>query len=90
MNLKIIYFSSPGCSICNHQLKILQEINSEYNIEIEDHLITTSFDTALKLGVKSAPTLAYIQEEKVQLLKTGFQSKNQILEIIDQISETFC
>jgi hypothetical protein len=55
MKLKIIYFTSPGCLICENQTVILNEIQSEINIEVENHLITTAFDKALTFEVKSAP-----------------------------------
>lgn len=83
MSLKLIYFTSPGCSICVNQAAILSQIQSEINIEVENHLITT-FDKALSFGVKSAPTLVFFTEGKPQVIKSGFQSKNQISEIIQQ------
>lgn len=87
MNLKIIYFTSPGCSICVKQTSILDEIQSEKNIEIENYLITTAFDKALAFGVKSAPSMVFLSNGKNQIIKTGFQSKNYILEIIEQLIE---
>ena len=87
MNTKIIYFTSPGCSICTNQTVILNQIQSEKNIEIENHLITTAFDKALGYGVKSAPTLVFLYDNKPQVIKTGFQSKNQISEILQQLDE---
>ena len=88
MNLKIIYFTSPGCTICVKQTSILNEIQSETNIEIENHLITTAFDKALAYGVKASPSMVFLYNGKTQMIKTGFQSKKYILEIIKQISGT--
>ena len=86
MNIKIVYFTSPGCSICVHQTAILNEIQSETNIDVDNHLITTAFDKALTYGVKSAPTMVFLYDEKPQVVKTGFHSKMQIKEIIDMIA----
>ena len=86
MNIKIVYFTSPGCSICVHQTAILNEIQSETNIDVDNHLITTAFDKALTYGVKSAPTMVFLYDEKPQVVKTGFHSKIQIKEIIDMIA----
>ena len=86
MNIKIVYFTSPGCSICVHQTAILNEIQSETNIDVDNHLITTAFDKALTYGVKSAPTMVFLYDEKPQVVKTEFHSKIQIKEIIDMIA----
>ncbi len=86
MNIKIIYFTSPGCSICVHQTAILNEIQSENNIEVDNHLITTAFDKALTYGVKSAPTMVFLYDEKPQVVKTGFHSKIQIKKTIEMIA----
>ena len=86
MNIKIVYFTSPSCSICVHQTAILNEIKLETNIEVDNHLITTSFDKALTYGVNSAPTLVFLYDKKPQVVKTGFHTKSQIKEIIEKIA----
>lgn len=86
MNLKIVYFTSPGCSICLNQTAILNELKSELNIEVENHLITAAFDKALTYGVISAPAIVFLYDERPQVVKTGFHSKEQIREIIEMIT----
>ena len=86
MNIKIVYFTSPGCSICVNQTAILNDLKSELNIEIENHLITTAFDKALTYGVKSAPAMVFLSDGRPQVVKTGFHSKNQIKEIVEIIT----
>jgi predicted DsbA family dithiol-disulfide isomerase len=86
MNIKIVYFTSPDCSICVNQMAILNELNSEMDIEFDNHLITTAFDKALTYGIKSAPALVFLYDEKPQVVKTGFHTKHQIKEIIDMIT----
>ena len=86
MNIKIVYFNSPGCSICVNQTVILNELKSELKIEVENHLITTAFDKALTYGVKSAPAMVFIYNESPQIVKTGFHSKDQIKHIIKMIT----
>ena len=85
MRTKIIYFTSPGCSICVNQTAILNEIKSETGIEVENHLITTAFDKALKYGVKSAPAMVFLYEDRPHAVKTGFHSKQNLEEIIHMI-----
>ena len=86
MHIKIIYFTSPGCSICVNQTNILNELESELNIEVKNHLITTAFDKALSYGVQSAPAMVFIYDERPQVVKTGFHSKDQVKEIIKLIT----
>jgi len=85
MNIKIVYFTSPSCSICVNQTAILNELKSELNIEIENNLITSAFDKALSYGVKSAPAMVFIYDKRPHTVKTGFHSKGQIKEIIEKI-----
>lgn len=87
MNRKIVYFTSPGCSICANQAAILDQLKKEMDIEIESHLITSAFDKALTFGVKSAPAMVFLQENRPRFIKTGFQSKIQVKEVINKIEE---
>ena len=86
MQVKIIHFSSPTCSICSTQDRILQEIQENQDIEFESRLITTDFAQALKYGVKSAPTLVYLIDERAVSVKPGLQSKQKILNEIEEIN----
>jgi thioredoxin-like negative regulator of GroEL len=88
MNLKIINFSSPTCSICTNQDSILQELKNEHDITYQSLLITTNFSDALKFGVKSAPTLIYLIDNKAVAVRPGFQSKVRILAEIEKISKS--
>jgi len=88
MSLRIIYFTSPGCSVCVHQTAVLNEIESEIDIEIENHLITTAFDKALSFGVKSAPAMVFVQDGRTQLIKTGFVEKSKIRDIYEMLTES--
>jgi predicted DsbA family dithiol-disulfide isomerase len=86
MNIKIVYFSSPDCSICVNQTSILKDLQSEMQLDVENHLITTAFDKALTYGIKSAPAIVFLHDNRPQVVKTGFQSKEQIKEIIEMIT----
>ncbi len=67
MKIKIVYFTSPDCSICVNQAAILDEIKSELGIEIDNRPITTAFDQALTYGVKSAPAMVFLHEDNHKL-----------------------
>lgn len=87
MELKLIYFASPGCSICAHQTQILEQLQQDKNLNIEHHSITTSFDIALSFGVKSAPSLVFLLNSRPYKIKTGFQSKSEIENIISELKQ---
>ena len=85
MRVHIIHFSSPTCTICTSQDRVLQELHSTDGIAYESRLITTNFSDALTYGVKSAPTLVYLLDQKAVAVKPGFQSREKILDQIEQI-----
>lgn len=79
MTIKLIHFSSPTCSVCSTQEIVLKNINQKYsNIETADYPITTHFDEALRLGVKSAPTLVYLVDDRPAKISIGFQDEKKI------------
>ena len=88
MDLKIIHFNSPTCSICTNQDQVLQEIQNEHGITYQSLLITAIFADALKFGVKSAPTLVYLINEKAVAVRPGFQSQKNILAELEQIQKS--
>jgi predicted DsbA family dithiol-disulfide isomerase len=83
MRLKIIHFGSPTCSICTTQDRILAEMKESYHIDFQSRLITTDFADALKFGVKSAPTLVYLLDDKAVAVRPGLQTKEKILSEIE-------
>jgi predicted DsbA family dithiol-disulfide isomerase len=88
MQVKIIHYASPTCSICTTQDRILEELKENSNIDYEAKSITTAFDDALKYGVKSAPTLVYLVDNKAMVVRPGFQSKERILAEVGQLQKS--
>ena len=88
MDLKIIHFNSPSCSICTNQDRILQKLQNERDITYQSLLITVNFSDALKFGVKSAPTLIYLIDDKAVAVRPGFQSRKNILAELEQIQKS--
>ena len=86
MSLKIIHFSSPGCSICTTQDRILADVAKNHTIETRSVLITTGFAEALQYGVKSAPTLVYVFDDKAMAVTPGLQNREKIESMIDRIT----
>ncbi len=83
--VKVLFFTSPGCSICDNQDRILRQMQESGEIVYENHLITTAFDVALRFGVRSAPTLVYLLEERPVRVSPGFQSKEAIAAVLNMI-----
>ncbi len=88
MQVKIIHYASPTCSICTTQDRILEELKENSKIEYEARIITTDFVDALKYGVKSAPTLVYLVDNKAMAVRPGFQSREKILAEIGQLQKS--
>lgn len=86
MRVKILHFSSPTCSICTTQDRILEEIKQNRGIDYQSRVITTDFAEALKYGVKSAPTLVYLIDDRAMVVKPGLQTREKILKEIEKIS----
>lgn len=80
--MKIEYFFSPTCSICDHQKEILSQIKDDLGITVNNYNIFTDLDKALLLGIKSAPSLAFLLEGKSVEILTGFQSSEFLRERI--------
>ena len=86
MALKIIHFSSPSCSICSTQDKILNDVAKNHDIITNSVVITTGFAEALQYGVKSAPTLVYLLDDKAVAVTPGLQNREKILAMITRIA----
>ena len=74
IEMKIEYFFSPSCSICDSQKEILSDIEIDLGIPVNNNNIFTDLDKALLLGIKSAPALAFVLEGKSVEILSGFQS----------------
>jgi|AVFP01.1.fsa_nt_gi thioredoxin-like negative regulator of GroEL len=80
--LHLEYFFSPTCSICDTQKLVLKSLNQNTNITYSNYNIFSDMDKALQRGVKSAPTLAIVADNKTLALLTGFQDEHKLLEHI--------
>jgi thioredoxin-related protein len=87
-SLKILFFTSPDCSICDDQHRILQTMARNHSIGYEKKLITTAFDLALRFGVRSAPTLVYLLDDRPVIVTPGFQSADTILASLNLIHDS--
>ena len=78
MNIKILFFSSPNCAICDNQNHILTRLADKGVITYENRLITSAFDLALHYGVRSAPTIVYLHKNRPVRVSPGLQSVEAI------------
>jgi len=86
MQIKIIHYTSPSCSVCSIQDKILEDLHNSHDISFQSRSITTDFADALIFGVKSAPTLVYIMNNKAVAIRPGLQTKERIIVEIKRFS----
>ena len=88
MQIKIIHYTSPSCSVCSIQDKILEDLHKSHDISFQSLSITTDFADALKFGVKSAPTLVYLMNDKAVAIRPGLQTKERIISEINRFNNT--
>ena len=79
MKKEIIQFVSETCSSCKIQRNVLNIIKNQYpEIILTDIDIFSSYDQALKYGVKGAPTLVFLEDDRAIKTHYGFQKEQQV------------
>ena len=68
--------------------KILGQLKEEFGYQYQSKLITTHFTDALNFGVKSAPTLVYVVDDKAFAVTPGLQSREKILAVIARLKKS--
>ena len=76
---EIIQFVSPTCSSCTLQEKVLINILNEYSdIIINNYNIYSHYDKAVQYSVKGAPTLVFLENNRVLKSHYGFQNEEEV------------
>jgi predicted DsbA family dithiol-disulfide isomerase len=88
MAIQIIHFKSPTCSVCVNQDQVLADLHKEIDLPYRSLMITTHFAEALQYGVKSAPTLVFVDTGRALAVKPGFQSRENILSQLHILKES--
>jgi len=79
MKKEIIQFVSPTCSSCSHQEKVLNNILEEYkSIVVNNYNIYSHYDKAVQYSVKGAPTLVFLENNRVLKSHYGFQNEEEV------------
>ncbi len=83
---KIVQFVSPTCSSCIIQKNVLDIISKKYpSIQIENINIFSNYDKALLYGVKGAPTVVFLDEERSLKSHYGFLPLEAVEDIISKV-----
>ena len=84
MKREIIQFVSKTCSSCLIQKNVLNIIKEKYPLLVIKNIdIFANYDQALKYGVKGAPTLVFIEDDRAIKTHYGFQKEQQVLDYLE-------
>lgn len=81
--MKIILFTKENCPNCPLAKKIVNEIASELNIEIENVNIDENVIEALQFNVASTPAAVLVKENDYEVLfRSEVPSRKELIEMI--------
>jgi thioredoxin 1 len=82
----LVDFWAPWCGPCRALAPILEEIGKEYDSRV--NVIKVNVDespkTAANYGVRSIPTLLFMQDGKVRETLVGLTTKDKLAALIDR------
>lgn len=85
MVTKILKFSAEWCGPC----KALKQNLKSVDFPIEEHDISEEYDLAAEYGIRSIPTLIYVDENGKTLHRSvGLVTKDVVLAKIEELNET--
>tara|TARA_Y100000593_G_C4134464_1_gene249037 strand:- start:105 stop:548 length:444 start_codon:yes stop_codon:yes gene_type:complete len=82
----LVDFYSTWCGPCKMLEPILEELDKEYNGEIDIYKVNTEdeMELAASFGVMSVPTLLFIPMSDKPMMSPGAPPKEQIKELIEE------
>lgn len=87
--VSLIDFNAPWCAPCRAQEPIIQRLSKQFEGKalVAEMNIDENQDTAMKLGIRSIPTLAVFKNGKEVQRFVGLQSQNTLSEAIEKAFE---
>ncbi|MBE9214693.1 thioredoxin fold domain-containing protein [Plectonema cf. radiosum LEGE 06105] len=83
----LVKFVAPHCPSCKTLTPILEQLVNEHSSEI--HMVTIDMaeepELAMELGVRSAPTVFFLQGKKVVVQIPGLKPKKLYAEAVEKI-----
>ena len=64
---KMLYFTADWCGPCKYYKPIVEELEKEYNLEVDYIDIDSRLELASKYGINSAPQLLEVDSEGKEL-----------------------
>lgn len=87
--VSLIDFNAPWCAPCRAQEPIIQRLSEQFEGKalVAEMNIDENQDTAMKLGIRSIPTLAVFKNgEEIQRF-VGLQSQDTLFKAIEEMLE---
>ena len=87
--VSLIDFNAPWCAPCRAQEPIIQRLSEQFEGKalVAEMNIDENQDTAIKLGIRSIPTLAVFKNGEEIRRFVGLQSQNTLSEMIEKALE---
>ena len=73
-------FTATWCGPCKMTKPIIEELEKELDILVEYYDVDTDRDMAIDMGIKSIPTIIYMEEGKEYARTSGYLPKKKIIE----------
>ena len=87
--VSLIDFNAPWCAPCRAQEPIIQQLSKQFEGKalVAEMNIDDNQDTAMKLGIRSIPTLAVFKNGKEIQRFVGLQSQRTLSDAIEKVLE---
>ena len=87
--VSLIDFNAPWCAPCRAQEPIIQKLSEQFKGKalVAEMNIDENQDTAMKLGIRSIPTLALFKNGKEIRRFVGLQSQQTLSAAIESVLE---
>jgi len=86
MAVKVVVFSSPGCSKCDHAKEVLRKLGEELGgdgIQWREVNILDDMDYAVELGVMSTPSIAINEKLVFSSLPSAKKLRSELEKQLD-------
>jgi thioredoxin 1 len=77
------YFTADWCAPCKRVRPIVEEINKDNAVKFKLIDVDSEIDLVRAFEIKSIPTFIIIKDGEIVKRKTGFQTRENLLEMLN-------